>query len=292
MMFTSCEKSVMLESSETDSVTKRETAPVTLTFFDVSTEDITTPVESRADEVSALKKNGYFTHLDITFFPQFADGDTVSIHQVKEDDDFGKVNVYLELGEYKIVAIAHKSTDSLRIKDMTAVAFPETWVPDMAYLYTTLKVETSTNAKVCQLNRAVAGFCLSAKDVLPNSVTTIKVTYKNDCSYKFNPTTSFAIDTKEITCTLELNPAGQGKKRSCHFFAFLPKASQNVDIHVDILNSDGTVFNKFDFDDVLLEQGKRTIYTGNLCPSSTDFTFESSTTKLEDIETSSGSKEF
>lgn len=290
MIFTSCEKGIALESSETESEIKRETAPVSLTFFDVSLEDVVTPVESRADdEESSL--NTYFTHLDVTFFPMSDTGDTVKVHQTNVDENFGKVNTSLQVGSYKMVAIAHRSNDSIDIDDMTLVTFPDFHVTDMAYVYTTLNVDKTTNVHACQLDRAIACFKLQSNDS-SFVATTMKITYKNGCSNRFNPSTSLAVNPQEYSFVYTLDPARNGKPRQCNFYTFLKEKTQNVDICVEVLDKADKVISQLNFEDVKLEQKKRTIYTGNVFSLSQEVDFTSAVKEIGDIVESDGSKEF
>lgn len=293
MIFTSCENGTVFESSESE-LELRETAPVNLTFFDVSLEDVTTPATSRADdEDSSLKENGYFSRLDVAFFPLYSSNEVYQIHQISDSTNFGKISTSLPIGSYKLVAMAHNLDAQFEITDTTSVTSPiEDELTDIAYIYTSLNVGTDGNTSACQLERPIAGFKLQSTDVSPDTVYSIRLTLGSGCSNTFNPSTSFAIDKGEYSVIKVLNRAYVGTTRGVNFYMFVEQETEYENIRADVLDKNGNILNQFDFEDVLLVQGKRTTYTGQVFSYSKEIEFSSSISAMSDIEDSGGSTDF
>ncbi len=293
MICASCQQSAELESSESSSeFVTTETAPVNLTFFDVSMEDITSRAATRADE-STLKTNEYFTRLDVSFFSTDYKK-TYQYHQTTDSTDFGNLTVSLPIGNYKLVAIAHKLDEAFDVSDTTSVSSPYTEdLSDVAYIFTGLTVGTSGATSVCQLERPIAAFKLTSTDLLPDTVYSVKVTLKDYCGNSFDPRTSFADSPAEYSLIKVPTHKTNSNTTALNFFMFVAQQQQYVDIHVDILDVNGVVLNEFDFDDVYIEQKKRTTYTGAMySPSANELSFSSTITNISDMEDSGGSMDF
>lgn len=151
----------MDSTGDNSPATSENTIPVTLSFFDVSMEDLTTP-GSRADEdegeaatdenASDLKKAGYFTRLSIAIFPlsDYA-GEERHIEQENTQKDFGRLSIELPLGKYKMVAIAYKAEAPVTIESQNLVTFPNEKVSDMVFITQELDITAPEHSFSCPM---------------------------------------------------------------------------------------------------------------------------------------------
>lgn len=287
-MLTSCEKGVTMDSTGDNSpATSENTVPVTLSFFDVSMEDLTTP-GSRADEdegetatdenASDLKKGEYFTKLSIAIFPLSKyTGEERHIEQDSIQEDFGRLSIELPVGKYKMVAVAYKADSPVTIESQNLITFPNEKVSDMVFITQELDITGPECSFSCPMKRAVTAFTLQSKDISPEYAKQVRATFKSHCSYQFNPATTFNPGPKEYSSTVDLDADKAGKTRRMTFYTILDQEEQNdVEILIEILGDNSEVLNKFNFENVKLVQNKRTTYRGKLFTSGTktDFTID------------------
>lgn len=287
-MLTSCEKGVTMDSTGDNSpATSQNTVPVTLSFFDVSMEDLTTP-GSRADEdegetstdenASDLKKGEYFTKLSIAIFPLSKyTGEERHIEQDSIQEDFGRLSIELPVGKYKMVAVAYKADAPVTIESQNLVTFPNEKVSDMVFVTQELDITGPECSFSCPMKRAVTAFTLQSKDISPECAKQARATFKSHCSYQFDPATTFNPSPKEYSSIVDLGADKAGEKRRFTFYTILDQEEQNdVEILIEILGDNCEVLNKFNFENVKLVQNKRTTYSGKLFTSGAgiDFTMD------------------
>lgn len=304
-MLTSCEKSMTDittddNGSTTTPPTSQTTVPVSLTFFDVSTEDMVTPTDSRADEEggetsdsqSDLKKDNYFTQLSVAIFPIEGVGEEKQYYQTNSQEDFGKLTVDLPLGKYQIVALAYRGEKPVTIEGKNLVTFPDTKVTDMVAFNKSVDITSSAKTFACGMERIMTAFTLQSTDLSPKEVVAIKATFKSHCNYQYDPATGFIPNAQEYSSIVELDPDKAGETRRLTFYTLLDNTIENnVEIALDILGENEKALKHLDFKDVKLEQGKRTTYTGELFSDNAQLNF---TTEVSDgnIPLSDGSMNF
>jgi len=303
-MLTSCGQDATLDSTESGATNaSQSTVPVTLSFFDVSMDDLVSPASSRADDedgeattdenASALKKANYFKKLSIAIFPLSGVGETQKFDQVNSDENFGKLAVNLPIGKFQLVAIAHKADDPVTIESPDLASFSGKKVSDMVYASMTLDITTSKHAFSCPMERSVAAFTLNSKDVSPERAAAVRATFKKHCNYQFDPSTSFVPSAQEYSSTISFSSDGVGKVRKMTFYTLLDQAEQDdVEILVEMLDTEGEVFNSFDFQHVKLAHKKRTTYTGNLFSGDAEMDFTTEITSADGFADSGGNVEF
>lgn len=299
IMLTSCEKS-MTDDATATSPTPQTTVPVSLTFFDVSTEDIVTPTDSRADEgedetsdsPSDLKKDNYFTQLSVAIFPIEGMGEEKQFYQINSQEDFGKLTVDLPLGKYQIIALAYKGENPVTIESKNLVTFPGNKVTDMVAFNKSIDITSPTKVFACGMERIMTAFTLQSTDLSPKEAVAVKATFKSHCNYQYDPSTGLIPNAQEYSSIVELNPDNVGETRKLTFYTLLDNIVENdVEIALDILGEEEKVLKHLDFKDVKLEQGKRTTYTGELFSENAQLDF---TTEVSDdnIPLSDGSMNF
>lgn len=299
---TGCEKNMSSDSTGTGSATSsKEYIPVNLTFFDVSTEDVQTPVDGRAggentdtdDEPSDLKKDNYFTQLSVAIFPLSGAGETRQFYQTREQEDFGKLKLSLPIGKYQMVAVAYKGSDAVKIEGERLVTFPNQKVTDMVAFNKTIEISKTTETFACGMQRIIAAFTLTSTDPSPATVVAVRGTFLSHCGYQYDPATTLTSSSREYSSIINLNPDNVGKKRTMTFYTLLDKISQDdVKITIELLDKNDNVLNRLDFQDVLLTQGKRTTYTGNLFSGDGVIEFVPNAKDDHDIPSSGGDKNF
>lgn len=295
-MLTSCEKGVTMDSTGDNSpATSENTVPVTLSFFDVSMEDLTTP-GSRADEdegeaatdenASDLKKAKYFTRLSIAIFPLSKyTGEERHIEQDSIQEDFGRLSIELPLGKYKMVAVAYKADAPATIESQNLVTFPNEKVSDMVFVTQELDITGPECSFSCPMKRAVTAFTLQSTDISPEYAKQARATFKSHCSYQFDPATTFNPGPKEYSSIVDLGADKAGETRRMTFYTILDQEVQDdVEILIEILGDNCEVLNKFNFENVKLVQNKRTTYSGKLFTSGAgiDFTMDITPAVFED----------
>lgn len=288
VMLTSCEKGVTTDSDNGGTpATSQNTVPVTLSFFDVSMEDLTTP-GSRADEdegetttdenATDLKKAKYFTRLSIAIFPlsEYA-GEEKHIEQTSSQEDFGRLSINLPVGKYQLVAVAYKGENPVTIKKNLVSFEGDHKVTDMVYISREIDINDPHPTFSCPMDRAITAFSLGSKEIFPKWAKFIKATFKSHCNYQFDPTSSFITSAQEYSSTVQLNENydyQEGQSRRITFYTFLDKERQDdVQILVEILDEEGTVIHSLDFQEVTLVQKKRSVYNGNLFSGDTNGEF-------------------
>lgn len=306
VMLTSCEKSMTEGNTEGGSTpttpSSQATVPVNFTFFDVSTEDIVTPADSRADdegetdesadEPSQLKKNNYITQLSVAIFPLSGVGETQQFYQTNQDEDFGKISVELPIGQYQIVAVAYKGEHPVTIESKNLVTFPDKKVTDMVAFNKTIDVASIQQTCACAMERVMTAFTLQSTDKSPEEVTAVRATFKSHCNYQYDPARGLITKAQKYSSTVFLDADKAGETRRLTFYTLLDQPTQeNVAITVELLDKDDNVLNRFDFDNVKLEKGKRTTYTGELFAKDASMDFTSDITSSE-IPPSDGDQSF
>ena len=288
-MLTSCEKGVTMDSTGDNSpATSQNTVPVTLSFFDVSMEDLTTP-GSRADEdegetatdenASDLKKGKYFTRLSIAIFPlsEYA-GEERHIEQDSIQEDFGRLSINLPVGKYQLIAVAYTGDNPVNIESPTLATYEGNHkVRDMVYASMELDINNPHPTFSCPMDRAITAFTLASHEIFPKWAKAARATFKSHCSYQFNPATSFNTGAKEYSSAVELSEDyvyQDGIPRKITFYTFLDQAERNdVEIVVDLLDGEGNVQHSLNFENVTLVQKKRSTYTGRLFSGDTNGEF-------------------
>lgn len=170
------------------------------------------------------------------------------IYQEKDDEDFGKLAINLPIGRFQLVAIAHKGDDPVAIESQNLASFPGQKVTDMVYTSMTLDINTSKHTFSCPMERAVAAFTLNSKDVSPERAAAVRATFKSHCSYQFDPSTSFIPSAGEYSSIITIFSSGVGNTRKMTFYTLHAQPEQDeVEILVEMLDTEGEVFNSFDF---------------------------------------------
>ena len=142
------------------------------------------------------------------------------------------------------------------------------------------------------MERIMTAFTLQSTDLSPKEAVAIKATFKTHCNYQYDPATGFIPNAQEYSSIVELDPDKAGETRRLTFYTLLDNSIENnVEIALDILGENEEALKHLDFKDVKLEQGKRTIYTGELFSDNAQLNFSTEVSDAN-IPISDGSMNF
>ena len=171
-------------------------------FVDFSTFQVEVEDMSRGSDDEPLTLSDVAEHLSFAVFK--SDGVTLvegtTIHQVKSNDvnGFGRVQLQLHFGSYKIVAVAHSGTGNVNIQSVESATLPGTMFKDTFVGVYDLDVATADCSFEMPLRRITSAFYLNLTDTPPANASTMKITLNNGGAtpnqLNINPSTGFAED--------------------------------------------------------------------------------------------------
>lgn len=250
----------------------------------VESKSISSSVMTRADEDGAggdaannLKSS--FTRLDISIIPiGQVDDKTYVFHQKSSDENFGKLDLRLPIGDYKMIAVASNATSQVEISSATLATFPDDFPTDMAYICKDLSVKSGVNSVNCSMQRSVSKLSFVSSDVITKEVSKIEISYTGKISKSFSPTTGLGVMGQEEVSTLTRtwNVTDANRPNNVVLFAtflFLQLDETAIQADVKVYNRKGNVMKSLHFDNVVLKNNYITTYTGPLFTSGTSFEF-------------------
>lgn len=178
VMMAACEKPIMGDAYDVD----EGDANVVLRFTPYGQQDFTRAVTQLTDQCSRLS---------VAVFRQ--DGTKVkNVNQTSTDGGFGTVAVSLSEGSYKVVAVAHNSTEgNATISSTEKVTFANNKMTDTFACCETFSVlDGSPVEKELLLQRVVAMVRLTINGTIPDNVVRFKFYYTGGSS-TLNPSTGY-----------------------------------------------------------------------------------------------------
>ena len=238
-------------------------APVTVSVegFSIAQGDI--PVTRAA---TALADYSAIKFVTLAFYR--SDGSEAYKHtQVKIDGTtyttFGEFSCNLPLGSYTMVVLCNEGDNAITLSSPTSATYGEQKVMDT--FAATQEVNITSNNAVelsATLNRIISAIAVISSDVRPNDVTHIRITYSGG-DKSFDPTTGLAANNDGFECVLGFSkPAGS--QTNIGSYLFLATDEQNVDVLVEMLNSNGDVLYSRSAQNVPLKRNRITTLTGTL----------------------------
>lgn len=250
-----------------------ETSLISLNFFEESIEEM--GGRTRADDAVAQP----YSRLDIAIFPESGSGNSevLRYHQLVNEEGFGKLSVRVPKGKYQLVAVASKSDEAVDIQSAELAVFANSIVTDMAYVSETVDA-TSSNATVkCQLQRAVAKFCLQSNDPVPEELSKATLSIKGVINDRFNPSTGFAVKDGEKTLqkswAFDKADLKVGKTFGCSIYVLIPTEQVTISVDAEIYGAENRHLKDLHFDNVGIQQNHVTTYTGPLFSYGGDISF-------------------
>lgn len=268
---------------------------VSITCFTKETVDLGT----RAGSPISLQETNAFTELEVALIPVGAEDDTPEyiVRQDNTQEDFGKVKLQVPGGTYYMVAIAANTADlkgeRVIIHSTSKVTFPNDTPSDMVYTYKQITVDAtkSTQTYDATMTRGVSAFKLQASDYAPLNIASEKVTITGNCGRAFNPSTGHCVTTDGMGRHPSFDPSKYtGKNVNVRLYTFLADDDvSNLQVDAQAFDKNGNIVRSHHFDDVHLEKGKMTIYTGPIFTTNVTASFTIDTAEMEQ---SGYSKEF
>jgi len=252
MMMTGCEKFILPDDAVSDGDMGR--TEVTLRFSPYSTEDFTRSTELLTNQCSRLS---------VAVFKN--DGTKVkSINQKLGDAGYGSVSMTLAEGTYKVVAIAHNSSEgNATITSIEKVTFASNKMSDTFSYCGTLDVGEDDIDEDITLKRVVAMIRLTLNENIPNNVQRLKFYYTGGSS-TLNPSTGYGCVNSKQT---EYRYTHDDNDMSISVYEIYTAPHEQNDvlkIVITALDADGSTINEWTMDNVPVTRNKITTWTGTL----------------------------
>jgi hypothetical protein len=252
VMMAACEKPVIDEQA--DKKGQEQSANVTLRLTTYSQESFTRSTEALTDQCSRLS---------VAIFRQ--DGTKVkSVNQTSSDGGFGTVAVSLTEGTYKVVAVAHNSTEgNATISSTEKVTFANNKMTDTFACCETFSVlEGSPVEKEVLLQRVVAMVRLTVTGVIPDEVARLKFYYTGGSS-TLNPSTGYGCVQSKQT---EYRPAVLNGSAVKVFDLYTAPHELNdvLKLVITAQDSNNQTLNEWTMEDIPVTRNKITTWSGVL----------------------------
>ena len=251
VLLAACEKPIMEEVGKKDIDAN---ANVTLRFTTYGQQAFTRSAEPLTDQASRLS---------VAIFRQ--DGTKVkSINQTSTDSGFGTVAVSLAEGTYKVVAVAHNSTEgNATISSTEKVTFANNKMTDTFACCETFSVlDGSAIEKELLLQRVVAMVRLTVTGVIPDEVARLKFYYTGGSS-TLNPSTGYGCVQSKQT---EYRPVVvDGSPVMVYDLYTAPHELNDVlKLVITAQDSDNQTLNEWTMEDIPVTRNKITTWSGAL----------------------------
>lgn len=254
-LFSSCEKAILSDSGTT--AVKDANANVVLTF---------SPYEQSSFTRAAVAD--VCTRLSVAVFT--SDGTKAkAITQKQTDAGFGTAALTLQAGTYKIVAIAHSSTEgNATITSPEKVTFANNKLTDTFYYFGTLTVGTDPIEETLQMTRCVSMLRLTLTEPLSDNITRLKFYYTGGSS-TFSPATGYGCVNSKQT-EYRYTTDDQDMPVSVYELYTMPHEQQDVlKLTVTALDASGSEVGEVVMDNIPVTRNKITTWQGTLFGSGT-----------------------
>jgi len=248
-LLTACEKPIITDS---DTVTKDANANVVLRF---------SPYEQSSFTRAAVAD--VCTRLSVAIFT--TDGTKAkAITQKQTDAGFGTAALTLQAGQYRVVAIAHSSTEgNATITSPEKVTFANNKLTDTFYYYGTLTVGTDPIEETLEMTRCVAMLRLTLTDPLPDDITRLKFYYTGGSS-TFSPATGYGCVNSKQT-EYRYTTDDQDMPVSVYELYTMPHEQQDVlKLTVTALDASGSEVGEVVMENIPVTRNKITTWQGAL----------------------------
>lgn len=228
---------------------------VTLTFSTYGQEDFTRSGEELRDHA---------TRLSVALFR--ADGTKVkAVNQTSADTGFGQLSLSLQTGTYRVVAVAHSSTEgNATISSPEKVTFASNKMTDTFSACEVIEVsdENLTDADI-QLQRVVAMLRLTVAGNIPQDVSRWKFYYTGGSS-TLNPTTGYGcVQSKQTEYRQAHDDAGEAV-RVYELYTAPHELNDVLKMVVTAQGPDGSAMNEWTMDNIPVTRNKITTWEGSL----------------------------
>lgn len=260
LLAASCEKPIFDEERATGGSVADTHPNVTLHF---------SPYEQQAFTRAATPLTDQCTRLSIAVFT--ADGTKAkAITQKQTDAGFGTAALTLQAGTYRVVAIAHSSTEgNATITSPEKVTFANNKLTDTFYYFGTLTVlDGSPIEETLEMTRCVAMLRLTLTEPLSDNITRLKFYYTGGSS-TFSPATGYGCVNSKQT-EYRYTTDDQDMPVSVYELYTMPHEQQDVlKLTVTALDASGSEVGEVIMDNIPVTRNKITTWQGALFGSGT-----------------------
>ena len=163
----------------------------------------------------------------------------------------------------------------------------------MASVCQEIDVKSGANTVNAVLHRCFTRLVIQSIDKEEWNVDRMVITYKGKFSKSFNPTTGFGIADEQETSYTKNVSLGRPEELTpikINFSTFIPEETVSLTVDVKLYSADETLVRSLHFDDVKVQQGHVTTYTGPLfsAGSSLNFAFDNVSLVKSDYDVSFG----
>lgn len=233
--------------------TEESDANVVLTFSTYGQQDFTR---------AATQLTGQCSRLSVAIFRQ--DGTKVkNVNQTSSDGGFGTVAVSLTEGTYKVVAVAHNSTEgNATISSTEKVTFANNKMTDTFCYCGDLVVGTEPVNKELQMQRIVAMVRLTINGTIPDNVARFKFYYTGGSS-TLNPSTGYGcVNSKQTEYRATVV---DGSPVSVYELYTSPHELNDVlKLVITAQDADNSTVNEWTMENIPVTKNKITTWTGSL----------------------------
>lgn len=251
VMMAACEKPVIEDPAEQG---HEAGANVVMRFSAYQQQDFTRALTQLTDQCSRLS---------VAVFK--SDGTKVkSVNQTSTDGDFGTVAVSLAEGTYKVVAVAHSSTEgNATITSTEKVTFASNKMTDTFSYYGTLTVvDGSAIDEELQMQRVVAMVRLTVSGTIPQEVQRFKFYYTGGSS-TLNPATGYGCVNSKQT-EYRYTVVDGSAVNTFDLYTAPHEQNDALKLTITALDAEGQAMNEWTMENVPVTRNKITTWTGAL----------------------------
>lgn len=181
------------------------------------------------------------------------------MNQLANDPDFGKIQLTLPAGKYKILVLAYSGSKSATMTDVAKVSFSG-GMSDTFWYCKDIDLQSDTSEDIT-MKRIVAMFRLSLNDAIPSNVKTLKFAYTGGSSTLNAVTGEGCVNSRQsedFTITSDM----VGETHDFDVYTFPKPDSQTLKVTVTALDGNGNQIIQHIFDGVKIQCNMITKYTG------------------------------
>lgn len=272
---------------------------VSISFFEKSIGNIGEQAEdmfaskssqSRADDSKPTQTEKKFSELEVSLIRlEDASNQKIDILQTSDMKNFGRVDLDVEAGNYRLIAVAALSTLPLKkpisIVSESEIKFPSD-ISDMVYAYKeiTVREDQSSQTFQAEMTRGVSSFVLQSKEYTPVEAACMEITIKGNCGNVFNPSTGKCKEKADVARKIEFN-GEEYKSKKLNFTINVFMGEDDIsDFKVDAIakDKDNNILKSLHFENVHLVKGKQTTYSGNIFSKNTSLDLDVTIPEIND----------
>lgn len=190
----------------------------------------------------------------------YQDGTKVKqMNQTTSDSDFGKIQLTLPVGKYKILVLAYSGSKNATMTDVEKVTFSG-GMSDTFWYCKDIDLQSDTSEDI-MMKHIVAMFRLSLTDTIPASIKTLKFAYTGGSS-TLNAVTGLGCVNSRQGKEFTITPDMVGKPHDFDIYTFPKPDSQTLKVTVTALDGNGNQLIQHIFDGVKIQCNMITKYTG------------------------------